>query len=103
MEKAMKKKNAMNKEQVYDAQIAPLMAQIIDVCKANKIPVLATFHIPTEEDENLECTTALLLRSFNPPERLIEALKIIRPPSRSPLMVTTRDGSGNVIRMDAIL
>lgn len=93
----------MNKEEIYDAEIAPLMTQIIDVCNANKIPLLATFHIPTEEDENLACTTALLEEDFNPPAYMIEALKVIYRPKRSPLMVTTRDAAGNVVRMEAIL
>jgi hypothetical protein len=80
----------MNKEEIYNRDIAPLMAQIIGVCEANKIAVLATFHIPTEEDENLQCTTALLTDEFNPPERLVKALGVIRPPALPSLMVTTQ-------------
>ncbi len=48
-----------NKEKVYDEQIAPLMSQIIKVCKDNDIPVFAEFQysedgfcktsIPTKE------------------------------------------------------
>jgi hypothetical protein len=94
---------AMNKEEIYDQEIAPLMAKIIDVCRANKIPLLAQFHIPTPEDENLACTTALLEADFNPPAHLLQALKVVHPPERSPLMVTTRDAAGNIVRMDAIL
>lgn len=93
----------MNKEEIYDAEIAPLMAQIIDVCKTNKIAMLASFHIPTDDDENLECTTALLTGDFNPPAKLVEALKVIRPSVLGALMVKTRDAAGNVVRMDAIL
>lgn len=50
----------MNKEEIYDSQIAPLMAQIIAICKANKIAMLADFAIGHEKDEGLKCTTALL-------------------------------------------
>lgn len=30
-------------EAVYDAEIAPLMAQIIDICRQNDIPMVASF------------------------------------------------------------
>jgi hypothetical protein len=63
----------MNKEEIYDAEIAPLMTQIIDVCKTHKIAALATFHIPTDEDENLACTTSILTDDFKPPAHLIQA------------------------------
>ena len=32
-----------NKEKVYDEQIAPLMAQIIEICKREEIPMFADF------------------------------------------------------------
>ena len=32
-----------NKEKVYDEQIAPLMSQIIQICKDNDIPMFADF------------------------------------------------------------
>lgn len=44
-----------NKEQIYDEQIAPAMAKIADICKANEIDFFATFHIPNgnPEDDDL--------------------------------------------------
>lgn len=93
----------MNKEEIYDAQIAPLMAQIIDVCKANKIAMLATFHLPIDEDDNLECTTALLGDDFDPPEQMIAALNVLRPPQSRALMIRTLDAQGNVISMETIV
>lgn len=51
------------KETAYDAEISPLMVQIIDVCKRHKINVHATFvlDVPEDaEDENaILCTTHL--------------------------------------------
>jgi hypothetical protein len=49
-------------EAVYDAEIAPLMDQIIAVCKREHIPLLASFQLTGNEDEqgSLLCTTALL-------------------------------------------
>lgn len=93
----------MNKEEIHDSQISPLMAEIIAICKANKIAMLASFHIPTDEDPGLECTTALLTDEFEPPRQLLDAVAAIRAPLPSPLMVTTKDANGSVVRMDAIL
>lgn len=37
----------MTKEDVYDAEINPLMAKILDICRQHKIAMVASFHIPT--------------------------------------------------------
>jgi hypothetical protein len=49
------------KEAIYDAEISPLMAQIIALCKEHKINMAATFSlgIDPEEGENLFCSTVL--------------------------------------------
>ena len=36
----------MNKEEVYDEEISPLMKQIITLCKANGIAMVMNFAIP---------------------------------------------------------
>lgn len=93
----------MNKEQIYDERIAPLMAQIIEVCQANKIAFLASFSIPTEEDEDLRCTSAILGKEFEPPEEFMRAWQEIKPRARrSPLMLRTENGDGSVT-MTAII
>lgn len=49
-------------EVVYDAEIAPLMSQIIAICKAHRIPMLATFQYSnrqTEEGNAHFCTTRI--------------------------------------------
>jgi hypothetical protein len=49
-----------DEEKVYDGEIAPLMAQVIAICKAKQIPMLATFqYCNTEEDGAGYCTTSL--------------------------------------------
>lgn len=41
------------KEAVYDAEISPLMAQIVAICKAHKINMAATFALdPADEEGN---------------------------------------------------
>lgn len=49
-----------NKEQVYDDDINPLMAQIIAICQEHNIAMLASFAIPTPNDPGLRCTTKIL-------------------------------------------
>lgn len=48
----------MNKEEIYDEQIHPLMSQIIAICKKNGIAMVASFDIPTEAEPGLSCTTS---------------------------------------------
>ena len=49
----------LNKEQVYDEQISPLMNQVIAICQERGISMLATFALPVPGNEGLACTTAL--------------------------------------------
>lgn len=48
-----------NKEEIYDEEISPLMKQIIAACVKHKIGMFMTFNIPTEEIEDLKCTTSI--------------------------------------------
>jgi hypothetical protein len=66
-----------NKEQIYDAQINPLMDAIITICKEHKIAMVATFHIPTEEDADLHCTSILATEQYHPSDALERARKAI--------------------------
>ena len=45
----------MDKEQVYDERIAPLMNQIKEICLAHDIAFVAAYSTPTSEDEGLRC------------------------------------------------
>lgn len=56
----------MSKEQVYDAEIAPLMAKILEVCKREKIAMVAQFSTPSDDDPDLLCTSALTEEEYNP-------------------------------------
>lgn len=90
----------MTKEQVYDAEIFPLMAKIIDVCRANKIAMLADFHLGGD----LKCTTQMLEPDFEPGEEMLKAADILLKSNRPPaLMITTKDKDGNVLNMTAVV
>lgn len=49
-----------NIEDVYDKEIAPLMKQVIKICKENKMPMIASFMIENHEEKgHMQCTTLL--------------------------------------------
>lgn len=52
-----------DKEPAYDEHIAPLMTQIIDLCREHGIPMFASFRLRDENEETgepaLVCTTNL--------------------------------------------
>lgn len=57
----------MNKEEIYDAQISPLMLQIIEICKSKGIAMIASFDIGHDgEGPNGEDCTGLLCSSLTP-------------------------------------
>lgn len=49
----------MNKEQVYDQQIAPRMHEILGICRRWGIACVASFDIPTPGDPSLAATSSL--------------------------------------------
>ena len=86
----------MNKEQIYDTQINPLMAQIIEICKTNGIAMLATFALPTPGDADLLCTSRVPDESGKLPCPLAEASAVIYGNGRpATLMVTTQRADGS--------
>lgn len=95
----MAKKKQQTKEQIYDAQIHPLMAQVIAICKQHSIPVVFSCHLGDE----LHCTTVLLDETYDPSDAQEEAAKCFYPPPSPVTMITTRDGEGKITRMDAIV
>ena len=47
-------------EIVYDEQIAPLMAQIIEICEAHGLPMVATFAYKRDGDHEVDfCTSSI--------------------------------------------
>lgn len=53
----------MTQEEIYDSKISPLMTQIIAICKEHKMPMIACFACPNDNEEEdgatLRCSTAL--------------------------------------------
>jgi imidazolonepropionase-like amidohydrolase len=91
----------MDKEQIYDEQISPLMAKIIGICKERGIAMVASFAIPTEEDDGLCCTTILPDENGKNAHGHMQAFRILRN-ERTPMMLRTDHGDGSTT-MTAIL
>ncbi len=51
-----------NNEKIYDEQIFPLMTQIMEICKKNKISMFATF----EYNKNEFCTSLIREEDYSP-------------------------------------
>ena len=69
----------MNKEQVYDSKISPLMTQIIAACQEHGIAMVADFAIPVEGHPDLCCTSSTLDEKRERPPHHAQALRHICP------------------------
>ncbi len=68
-----------NKEDVYDNEIAPLMKDIIDICKKHEIPMLCSFTYENCEDNGVgTCDTIVGNDGNRHNEKLTSALREIR-------------------------
>ncbi|MED1851860.1 hypothetical protein P4V33_09370 [Brevibacillus borstelensis] len=60
-----------DKEKVYDERISPLMAQILNICRAEGIPMVATFYIQSADvnadGARLYCTSRICPPDNTPP------------------------------------
>lgn len=50
----------MSKEDIYDAEIAPLMDEILKICQKHKIAMVASFATPSDTSDDLYVSSALL-------------------------------------------
>lgn len=94
----------MNKEEVYDDQISPLMQQIITICKDNGIAMIASFNIahdgegPNGEDcSHLTCTSHLPDGDGAFDDRFSKAAVTIRQgaPRHVGMNITTQHADGS--------
>ena len=49
------------KDKIYDAEISPLMAKILEICKREKIGMLCSFCFGQGEDGETQCCTSAML------------------------------------------
>ncbi len=88
-------------ESVYDSQIAPLMSQIIEICKREGIPILASFCYRADiegTDDGVEdfCTTHIPRggRGGWSPRKFGSALRELYQPGPSILAITITQKDG---------
>ncbi len=86
-----------DKESVYDEEIAPLMQQIIEICKREELPMVAQFYLKEKRENNdkpMYCSTVILLAKEDMKSEVHEQLKYISEvmrhgPKGKPFVVTT--------------
>lgn len=93
------------KETVYDEKIAPLMKQVIALCRAGRIPAIFNFELDDEtEGVPLFCTTYLNGDGFDSScDKLQRMMDVARPPEPKPLVVKTFDGDGKLTNYTVIV
>jgi len=86
----------MTKEQIYDEQINPLMAQILEICTAHNIAMAASFAIPNDEDDHLCCSSKRPDETGKFPHLIGKLAAVIDREirGREPTMMTTVDADG---------
>lgn len=67
----------MTKEEAYDNEIYPLMAKIIEICKREKIAVVANFQLSLPGEEDLRCTTSILEKDYHPSKEQLSASDLL--------------------------
>ena len=93
-------------EQVYDEKIAPLMAQIIEICKEHKMPFGAQFIYANSEDEGEQvCSTFMDFRKERGENEHMEELwQVLKSPHRMrTLDIKTKDASGHITNWTRVI
>lgn len=101
------------KGQVYDAEISPLMAQIIAISKRRGIAMFASFALDMVDDPDCEsdpehvlyCTTHLPDEAGKPHKRFQQFTDVIyrETSNTSAMRITTRDKDGNVVSEEVVI
>lgn len=58
-----------DKEDIYDNEIAPLMQQILEICKREDLPMTAQFYLKQERDDSEYDSQAMFCTSLVIPEK----------------------------------
>lgn len=73
-------------EKVYDDEISPLMAQIIEICKKHNMPMVASFQHQVSEEHGIGWCTTILVDNpdktdakFPTSQKLWRATQVLKP------------------------
>ena len=97
---------AWDLEGVYDAEISPLVAEILAICKRVGMPMVATFQYAHDDDSGEDgfCTSALPIRPLDTCQTVVRASALIQGGGRpAPMLLTVRDLEGRVTSSEVIL
>ena len=86
----------MNKEQVYNEKIAPLIKQVFEICEQHDIGMLAVFSIPTNENPTLACTTFIAGQNDKRGLGDVKEFRFVRPDGK-PAILRADDADGKSI------
>lgn len=64
-------------EEVYDAEIAPLMAQIIEICRRVGMPFVASFSYRRDEDGEYDFCSSALGSPERTPEKFHDIVQLL--------------------------
>lgn len=90
-------KQAYDKESVYDEKIAPLMEQIIEICKAEELPMVASFYIQSADISRLEgemVVSTIIPAKDNTPGAFKEIERVLYPRTYAIAVTITHDVEG---------
>lgn len=91
-------------EDVYDAEVSPLMVQIIEICKKHRMPMIASFIFGHDNDGGIDTCDTVLQYAGRKFARLDTALATVRGQDRAPpVVITTTDAAGKLVRSEVIL
>lgn len=83
-------------EKVYDEEITPLMTKIIDICKAHKLPMFASFlySLDVDSEQDGTCTTNLMFEDRPIPPEMLSLVEVVGLVRQKPLRLRVRNKEG---------
>jgi hypothetical protein len=91
-------------EDVYDAEVSPLMAQIIEICKKHRIPMVASFIFGHDDEGGIDTCDTVLQYDGRKFSRLDKAFSAMRGQDRAPpVIITATNAAGEVVSSEVIL
>jgi hypothetical protein len=79
-----------DREDVYDEHIGPLVVQIVEICKAAKIPFVCSFGLARDDSPNLMITSASFGGDCAPNDNIVIAYHVLTNDSSPLLAAATR-------------
>ena len=90
-------------EKLYDEQVSPLVAQILEICQKNELPMAISFQYKSDGEEEFEfCNSAVLPETRPISEELEKIWRVLNERRAKPLTLKTIDAEGNITKITEI-